>query len=152
MKFIEHDGGRSEAGFKGKTGDCVTRAIAIATGLPYQEVYDELFKRAKEYAQTHRNKYARSLQKNPSPRDGMHRCIYEPYLFERGFIWEATMGIGTGCTMHLRESELPSGILIATVSKHLTCVKYGTLYDTYDCSRGGTRCVYGMYRLLPDYE
>lgn len=32
MTFVYDDGGRSAAGFKGKTGDCVTRAIAIATG------------------------------------------------------------------------------------------------------------------------
>jgi hypothetical protein len=37
-----NDGGRSEAGFHGKTGDCVCRAIAIATGKPYAEVYSEL--------------------------------------------------------------------------------------------------------------
>jgi hypothetical protein len=41
IRFFKHgrthrphydDGGRSAAGFKGKTSDCVTRAIAIATG------------------------------------------------------------------------------------------------------------------------
>jgi hypothetical protein len=32
MTFVYDDGGRSAAGFKGKTGDCVTRAIAIGTG------------------------------------------------------------------------------------------------------------------------
>jgi hypothetical protein len=42
MKFEENDGGRKEAGYKGKTGDCVCRAICIATGKPYQEVYDRL--------------------------------------------------------------------------------------------------------------
>lgn len=30
-------------------------------------------------------------------------------------------------------------------SKHLTCVKDRVLYDTYDCSRDGTRCVYGYW-------
>ena len=28
------------AGYRGKTGDCVVRSIAIATGLPYQQIYD----------------------------------------------------------------------------------------------------------------
>lgn len=37
MDFVFHDGGRAAAGYKGKTGDCVTRSIAIATGKPYQE-------------------------------------------------------------------------------------------------------------------
>jgi hypothetical protein len=31
MKFNYNDGGREAAGFKGFTGDCVCRAIAIAT-------------------------------------------------------------------------------------------------------------------------
>src|ERR1700738_1093518 len=38
--FRFDDGGRSAAGYKGKTGDCVARSIAIATGLPYQQIYD----------------------------------------------------------------------------------------------------------------
>lgn len=42
MNFVFNDGGRSEAGYKGKTGDCVTRSIAIATGRLYQDVYDAL--------------------------------------------------------------------------------------------------------------
>ena len=50
--YIYDDGGRAAAGFKGTTGDCVTRAIAIATGKPYREVYDalnELAKRSEEH-------------------------------------------------------------------------------------------------------
>jgi len=42
IKFIFDDGGRAAAGFRGRAGDCVTRAIAIATGKPYREVYDAL--------------------------------------------------------------------------------------------------------------
>ncbi len=42
MRYRFDDGGRTAAGFQGQTGDCVTRAIAIATGKPYREVYDEL--------------------------------------------------------------------------------------------------------------
>jgi hypothetical protein len=34
-KFRYDDGGRKAAGFKGRAGDCVTRAIAIAAQLPY---------------------------------------------------------------------------------------------------------------------
>jgi len=42
VNFVCHDGGRAAAGYKGSTGDCVTRSIAIATGQPYLEVYDAL--------------------------------------------------------------------------------------------------------------
>ena len=37
MEFKNDDGGRVAAGFEGKTGDCVTRAIAIATGRDYRD-------------------------------------------------------------------------------------------------------------------
>ena len=42
-----NDGGRAAAGYKGKAGDCVVRSIAIATGVNYEEVYEDLYK-AKE--------------------------------------------------------------------------------------------------------
>ena len=40
MKFVFNDGERKLAGYKGSAGDCVVRSICIATGLPYQAVYD----------------------------------------------------------------------------------------------------------------
>ena len=55
------------------------------------------------------------------------------------------MLIGQGCKVHLTADELLKGTLIVAVSKHLTCVKDGVIYDTYDCSRDGSRCVYGYY-------
>ena len=39
-----NDGGRFAAGYKGKTGDCVVRSIAIVTGMSYKRVYNELYK------------------------------------------------------------------------------------------------------------
>ena len=40
--FQIHDGGREAYGFKGGAGDCVVRSIAIASKLPYLQVYEEL--------------------------------------------------------------------------------------------------------------
>jgi hypothetical protein len=42
MTWVQDDGGRAAAGYRGEAGDCVARAVAIATGLPYQEVYDAI--------------------------------------------------------------------------------------------------------------
>ena len=42
LQFKFNDGGRSKY-FKGETGDCVTRAIAIATGEDYMTIYDQFF-------------------------------------------------------------------------------------------------------------
>lgn len=35
--WIFDDGGREQSGRKGFTGDCVARAISIASGLPYDK-------------------------------------------------------------------------------------------------------------------
>jgi hypothetical protein len=55
------------------------------------------------------------------------------------------MKVGSGCQVHLRPDELPSGTLIVKVSKHLTTIIDGMIQDTHDPSRRGTRCVYGYY-------
>jgi hypothetical protein len=54
MEFVYDDGGRAAAGFKGSTGDCVVRAIAIASGKPYREVYDALNVLSKQARSGHR--------------------------------------------------------------------------------------------------
>lgn len=146
IQFVKSDGGRSNY-FKGeKAGDCVVRAIAIATGKDYKKVYDELFKRNKDFIENGRCKVARALRKKgASPRDGNFKKVYEKYILELGFKWQPTMKIGSGMTVHVKADELPSGTLILRLSKHLTCVKDGILYDTHDCSREGTRGVYGYW-------
>lgn len=136
--FVEYDGGRAAAGYRGDAGDCVTRAIAIATGKPYQEVYDALNAMCKSLRQTRRVRGSCS-------RGGVARPIYEKYLAGLGWRFVPTMGIGTGCKCHLREEDLPAGRIICRVSKHMVAVIDRVIYDTHDCSRGGTRCVYGYY-------
>lgn len=140
--WIHDDGGRKDAGFKGEARDCVVRAIAIATGEPYQAVYDAL----NDLAQRER---PRAAGKRSSARTGVHRRTYDRYLAERGWIFVPTMRIGSGCKVHLRASELPRGRIIAKVSRHLTAVIGGVVHDTHDPTRDGTRCVYGYYTKQP---
>ena len=146
IDFIYNDGGRAEAGFKGKTGDCVARAVAIASGLPYKEVYDRL---AEGNATQRVTKKTRGLKKNgvktASHGINITRKWFKDYMKELGFEWVPTMQIGSGCRVHLDEDELPKGRLVCSVSRHSTAVLDGVLNDTYDCSRMGTRCVYGYY-------
>ncbi len=81
-----------------------------------------------------------------SAREGLNRKkIYQPYLEDLGWWWKPTMRIGSGCTVHLRADELPSGTVICKVSKHLVAVIDGVIHDTHDPSRDGTRCVYGYF-------
>lgn len=133
--WIYDDGGRALAGFKGSTRDCVCRAIAIVEGRLYSEVYADL----NAFAQSH------PYRKRSSSARGVHRSVLNNYLEARGWCWTPTMKIGQGCRVHLRPDELPSGRLIVRVSRHVCAVIDGTLHDTHDCSRDGTRCVYGYW-------
>ena len=58
-KFLWDDGGRAISGFVGLTGDCVTRSIAIATGLAYRDIYQTLMQRH-----------------GSSPRNGVPQSVY----------------------------------------------------------------------------
>jgi len=140
VKFIENDGGRKDAGFKGNTGDCVIRAIAIANGMNYQTVYDEMFRRNRIYMES-KGKAAGKA----SPRNGSFKNIYGAYIAELGWDWTPTMFIGKGCKVHLCAEELPAGTVIVRLSRHIATVIDGVLHDTHDSSRDGTRCVYGYW-------
>ena len=149
IDFSFNDGGRGHH-FEGEAGDCATRAISIAMERDYREVYDALFARGKRYANTRRGRVAKALRFSASPRNGTYREIFRPYIEDHGWIWKPTMGIGTGCKVHLRADELPEGRLIVSISKHICAVINGVLHDTHDGSRDGTRCVYGYWHPSPE--
>ncbi len=147
MKTVFDDGGRAAAGFKGMAGDCVCRSIAIATGLPYREVYDRL---AKETGAQRASK--RTPKRSASANNGINttRKWFKDYMAELGFEWVPTMKVGTGCKVHLKDGELPMGRLVVVVSRHYTAVIDGVIHDTYNPSRDATRCVYGYWKLKGD--
>jgi len=134
MDWHYSDGGRAAAGFKGKAGDCATRAIAIATGKPYREVYDAL-------AALHAT--GKTGGGKRTARNGISTEDAKRYMASLGWRWVPTMGIGTGCTMTL--NGLPYGSTVARVSKHYVAVIDGVAYDDHDSTREGKRCVYGYF-------
>ena len=112
MKFVFHDGGRTAAGYKGSTGDCVTRSIAIVTGRPYQEVYDALNELGRSERISKRKKRdqtagpgstgrAISDTSNRSAGTGRQRwqsvraalCICKPKNSRRGGFWSKCLDI-----------------------------------------------------------
>lgn len=137
MEFIYDDGGRAKYFKTSGVRDCVTRAIAIATGKDYKEVYDELNELAKK------ERKAKTAKSNS--RNGVRKTTTRKYLAALGWEFVPTMSIGSGCKVHMRADELPKGTIIVSMSKHVACVKDGVLYDTYDSTRDGERCVYGYY-------
>lgn len=140
MQWIYSDGGRAEAGYKGSARDCATRAIAIALRLPYKDVYDNL----NEWAQSEH--IGLRKHRKSSARNGVYRATYSRYLRSYGWKWTPTMAIGSGCKVHLRAEDWPAGRFIARLSHHVCAVIDGIIYDTFDPSREGTRCVYGYWQ------
>lgn len=134
MKFIFNDGGRSAAGYKGHTGDCVCRAVCIATGLPYQQVYDAL---ANGNATQRKSKRNPKRGKTAAHGINVRRKWFQDYMKSIGFEWKPTMLIGQGCKVHLTDGELPMGRLVVSVSKHYTAVIDGVINDTHDPSERG---------------
>src|SRR5690349_4866480 len=128
MQFVYDDGGRGEAGFKGGAGDCVARAVAIATEQPYASVYAALA----EGNATERQTKRRAGPRGRTARSGIHvkRKWFKEYMRSLGWSWVPTMHIGSGCKVHLVDGELPMGRLIVAVSKHYTTVIDGVVHDT----------------------
>lgn len=139
MDWVFDDGGRAAAGFKGRTGDCVCRAVAIAAERPYQEVYDLINELAKC------ERIGKRKAKKSNARTGVYKGTIKKLMEYYGWEWHPTMSIGSGCKAHLRQDELPKGRLVVSVSRHEVAVIDGVIHDTHDCSRDGTRCVYGYF-------
>jgi hypothetical protein len=112
----------------------------VAIGLPYQEIYDLVNKLSA------RERMGKRKRGTSNARTGVHKSTIKWLMESLGWKWTPTMQIGSGCTVHLRADELPSGRLVVSVSKHLTAVVNGVIHDTHDCSRGETRCVYGYWQ------
>ncbi len=139
LPFVYDDGGRAATDFKGVARDCACRAVAIAEDLFYVDVYNAL----NQFSTTERP--SKHRPKRSAARTGVYMPTMKRFMADLGWVWVPTMQIGSGCTVHLRADELPSGTLIVRLSKHFTTVVNGVIRDTYDPSRNGTRCVYGYF-------
>lgn len=149
IPFQLNDGGRREAGFTNKNtaGDCVARAVAIATGRDYGIVYAELAYLNESMVLTkHRRARGKAGRRTASHGIWTKSKLFKDYMKQQGFEWVATMSIGSGTKVHVRADELPMGRLVLRLSKHCAAVIDGVLHDAYDCSRDGTRAVYGYWR------
>ncbi len=117
MDFIWDDGGRAASGYVGLSGDCVTRAIAIATGACYRDVYEKLGKASEK-----------------SPRDGVHTEAAAVYLAERD--WRRTLGLERPFFVE----DLPPGIVIVHLARaneraqHFCTLIDHVVHDTWDPS------------------
>ncbi len=140
MNYQFNDGGRAAAGYRDKARDCATRAIAIATCRPYREIYVALTEAARRDAD-----HATRRRRRNHPRNGLSQSIVHGFLEGLGWCFTPTVGPARRPRMRLRPQSLPPGRLIVALSRQVCAVIDGVIHDTYDCSRGGTRLVYGYY-------
>lgn len=127
MSYQYNDGGRKAAGFKGVTGDCGARAMAIALGLDYKAVYKEL---AQANADNGRAK---------SARNGIYKDTYSDVLKRYGWVWhKAPQFVGRKA----RCRDMPEGVVIAKQARHFVAVLDGVAHDIWDCTE---RMVYGYW-------
>lgn len=138
--YVLDDGGRGAAGYKGWVGDCVVRAVAIATEQPYKTVHDEIGALCRA-----ERKGKRARKRGPDNGVSVKRQWFKEYMARLGWKFTPTMSIGSGCQVHMRDNELPRGRIIVSLSKHYCAVIDGVIHDLSDPSRDGTRCVYGYW-------
>lgn len=119
MKLRYTDGGKKEAGYKGRSGDCVSRSISLATGVEYKKVLKELQKRQKQWGRS--EGYSVCAAKN-----GVYAPVYFSWLEELGFrrvflcsSWDMIPKIGT---------------FVVQTHRHLSCVIDSIIHDTFDPS------------------
>ena len=121
-EYKYNDGGRKEAGYKGKTGDCGVRAIAIATDRPYKEVYEAIASIKENWKGR-----SRKAQKTRAggPGKGVFPEVIEAYLQSiGGWQWIKSK-------VRIDDNRLQSRS-ICRVRKHFFCIIEDVVHDTFD--------------------
>ena len=124
--FKYNDGGRSKY-FKGRAGDCATRAMAIALCLDYKQCYDEL-------AKAHSAKTGKR-----SARNGIYRDDFDVVLRRHGWVWHSAPKFDG---RKARYSDMPSSRVIARMSRHFAAVIDGVVHDSWDST---DKMIYGYW-------
>ena len=135
LGYINDDGGRKDAGFRGRGGDCVTRSIAIATGIPYKRGRKDLTDLTKEMTG--------GLE--TSAANGVLAPVYHRYLTDLG--WEVVITKGQYLNSDLGES----GPVIARLPRHMVAIVDGSVRDSWD-SRKSRRTKSGFPKLTGYYR
>jgi hypothetical protein len=125
LPFVPSDGGRATApGFvKAAKRDCVTRAIALATGRPYESVWKDM----KPFA----------VRNNPDRGVYTNTAAFKAYMAGQGFLYRSCLSSkGRAGRVKLRAGDLPTkGRLVVHTRGHAQAVIDGVLHDTHYTSK-----------------
>ena len=104
--------------------DCVVRAIAVAENQSWEDTYDDL---------------SRIARKNGILLDDVN--FVEPLLDYR----YSRVKTHYGDTVQDILEKYPVGVYLVTMNGHITVIKNGVVYDTFDCRN---RLVKDVWRVL----
>jgi hypothetical protein len=173
--FRRNDGGVHKTRFTSPSGDCVARAIAIATGIPYMKVHRELYRRQRAFLHAaferehgrrpdHKERGSGEMRRLEQPRKGALPGAYRPWLEEIGWAYTRTADrpqettAGNGCAAcgssqppehgpRLGVDPLPHGAVIVETCTHACAVMDGVLHDIH--TRAVGQVVTGYYQPPP---
>ncbi len=110
-KYVNNDGGRSAAGFKGNARDCVLRSICIALKLDYKTTYKRM-----------------TTDSGKAPRNGCGRGVSWPFLQGKGWVFHSTFN----CHTDNMEDHIPRGRVILTMPGHYAACINHIIHDNWD--------------------
>lgn len=93
--------------------DCVTRAIAFASGLQYEKVRRKLFHTAKLL--------------------DCYKLCWSCYAHFIAYVLGCRQVNCDGMTVEEFANKNPQGTYLIRIDMHLTAVKDGVIYDIFDC-------------------
>ena len=136
--WVYDDGGRAAAGFRGRSGDCAVRALAIAGGLGYVEAKDLLEDCAEAFS-LGRSREARRQAARPRGGRSLAAGTFTPIMAAAmkrvGWDWVNLRGAAAGSSVGypLLDDDtcrqIGRGVL--NVRKHFTAVVGGVIRDTF---------------------
>ena len=129
--YIYDDGGRRDAGYKGDTGDCVPRAIAILTGESYKEVYRTMADamKASGYAASG-NAYATAKRKMPKKRGQKDAKVVQEIVMAKYGLVKVKLPSGERPTYS--EAHAEYGNVLVSTRGHVCAIVDGELHDIFD--------------------
>lgn len=117
--YVPDDGGRKAAGYSGKAGDCVARALAIV--LDARDEYRALYRELADGEA--------AIGKPRSARNGVSKKVY-PKVFARHGL--AKVKLPSGGRPTYSEAYERYGDCIVSTARHVAAITGGALRDTFD--------------------
>lgn len=135
VDWVDDDGGRDEwyqdqIRQQGLVGDCVVRALSIASGTPYESMREQVVRSMEEHGQSWHT---------TDPDDGVFDSAWWPVAeslgFERFPIWQLT----GNKTMGVKRAVKLAPVMLLASKGHVVAAIDGLVHDTWDST--GSRIV-----------